>query len=256
MNSARPLRRRASLELTFFFSSALSASSFSFYGSRTRSATHLLAVHAIFLPLREGLGSDGRQTGVGQLRALDFTHHARAYESLDVLQTHEVLVLGALLLAESGLRLALGAALVDVAFGKSVSVLATRDHALSRRRLGSVGALPEPAVALLLDGVQEVLADDLGLRLRALAFLLAQHLLQLVTVPVRVRFLGLCVTTICVNILLGGTTRVQSQVVAVLASRALVATTRLEEGAKNRLGILTEGELQFTERSDDEPSER
>ena len=33
MNNARPLSRRASFELTFFFSFAFSASSFSFYAS-------------------------------------------------------------------------------------------------------------------------------------------------------------------------------------------------------------------------------
>ena len=57
MNSARPLSRRASFELTFFFSSAFSASSFSFYASApnhtptflrfSRSSFHLAKVSGV-----------------------------------------------------------------------------------------------------------------------------------------------------------------------------------------------------------------
>ena len=93
------------------------------------------------------------------------------------------------------------------------------------------------------------------MRLRTLTLLLEKHLLQFVTIPVRVRLLGFCITTICVNIFLCSTARVQRQIVAVLASRSLVATTRLEEGAENRLGVLTESELQVTEGRESEPSE-
>lgn len=183
-----------------------------------------------------------------QLRALRVSPAAQPHQRLDVLQPHEALVLRALLLAQRRLRLALRAALVHVALGQGVAVLAaTRDLARAPL-LGAVGALPEPAVALLLDSVQEVLADDLRLRLRALALLLAQHLLQLVAVPVGVGLLRLRVAAVRVDVLLRGAARVQRQVVAVLALRALVAAARLEEGAQDGLGVLSEGELRITPR--------
>ena len=210
---------------------------------------HLLAVQSIFLPLGERLGRHRCQARVRQLRALRVSPARRSYQRLDVLQSHKALVLRALLLAQRRFRLALCTALVYVPLGQGMAVLAaTRDCSLLPL-LWTVGTLPEPTVALLLDGVQKVLADDLRLRLWALSLLLAKHLLQLVAVPVGVGFLHLRVAAIRVDILLSGTACVERQIVAILALRSLIAASRLKEGAQNGLGVLSKGELQIRERT-------
>ena len=86
-----------------------------------------------------------------------------------------------------------------------MTIFAAGDKRDDENLLGTVGALPEPAVALLLDGIQKVSADDLGGCLRTLAFLLTENLLQLVTIPIGIGFLRLF-AVVCVNILLSSTT--------------------------------------------------
>lgn len=124
-----------------------------------------------------------------------------------------------------------------------MTVLAAERQRGKEDSLGTVRTLPEPAVALLLDGVQEVLADDLCGGLGTLALLLAKDFFQLVAVPVGVGLLRLRVALVGVDVLLCRFTSVQSQIMAVFATVALVAATRLEEGADHRFGIFAEGQL-------------
>ena len=201
--------------------------------------THLLLLQSLLLPRRERLGRDGGQIGVRQLLSLWVTRTSDRYELLDVLQPHHVLVQRTVLLSQRRFRLSLRATLVHITLGQRVAILAATHQHSCRHSLGTVGTLPEPAVALLLDRVQEVLAHDLRRRLRSLALLLTKHLFQLVTVPVGVRLLLFLVSRIRMDVLLRRLTSVQRKVVAVFATIALVATSRLEERTNHGLRVLT-----------------
>ena len=124
-----------------------------------------------------------------------------------------------------------------------MAVLAADRQRGEEDSLGTVRTLSEPAVALLLDGIQEVLADDLCSGLGTLAFLLAKDFLQLVAVPVGVGLLRLRIALVRVDVLLGRFTSVQSQIMTVFATVALIAASRLEEGTDHRLRVLTESQL-------------
>ena len=124
-----------------------------------------------------------------------------------------------------------------------MAVLAAEGQRGGENSLGTIRTLPEPAVALLLDGVQEVLADDLCGGLGTLALLLAKDLLQLVAVPIGVGLLRLRIALVRVDVLLGRFTSIQSQIMTIFATVALVAASRFEEGADHRFRVLAESQL-------------
>lgn len=109
----------------------------------------------------------------------------------------------------------------------------------------AVRALPEPTVLLILNGIDEVLADLLGGGPRV-TMLAENNLAQLLLVPVihsiillrLLLLLLLDLSRVGVQILLGSLA-LQAQVVAELASLTLLTMTLLEEHADNGLRIDT-----------------
>ena len=109
--------------------------------------------------------------------------------------------------------------------------------------LVTIRTLPEPSVAFLLNGIQEILAYNLCGGLRTLSLLLLQHRLQLLKIPISVGFLSLLITVIRMNILLGRFACVEVQIVTIFATSTLIAAACLEEGAKYRFGIFSKSKL-------------
>ena len=145
------------------------------------------------------------------------------------------------------------------------------EHKEERCILIAVRTLPEPAVDLLFDGIQEVFADNLGLVVVLVASSICVdalqnesqtrqkiYLFQFFLCPVGVGLLLLLITNICVNILLDvASTAVQlGEIVTEFAlgtlfgwrlresQQYLRAITSLEEGTKDGLGIFTKSELE------------
>lgn len=119
-------------------------------------------------------------------------------------------------------------------------------HAL----ITSIRASPEPAILLVLDCLDKVLADLVGSRPRVTV--LAHHdTAQLLLVPlihgIGLLLILLVLTRIGVKILLGRLA-LDIHVVAELALLALLTTTLLVEDTKNGLGIHTEGHLLHLDR--------
>lgn len=117
-------------------------------------------------------------------------------------------------------------------------------HAL----ITSIGAGPEPAILLVLDGLNEVLANLLGSRARV-PMLAENNIAQLLLIPVvygirllRLLLSSLGITRIGVEILLGSLP-LGIQVVTELALPALLAVALLEVDADDRLGVHTEWNL-------------
>lgn len=111
-----------------------------------------------------------------------------------------------------------------------------------------IGAGPEPAILLVLDGLDEVLANFFGSR-TWIAVLAENNLAQLLLVPVvdGIGLLGLLlrslnVTGIGVKILLGSFP-LDVHIVTELALLALLAMTLFKVDTENSLGIHAEGDL-------------
>lgn len=117
-------------------------------------------------------------------------------------------------------------------------------HAL----ITSIGAGPEPAILLVLDGLNKVLANLLGCR-TGISVLAENNLAQLLLVPVvdgirllRLLLRSLNIPGIGVEVLLGGFP-LDVRIVTELALPALLAMALLIVDAENRLGIHAKGNL-------------
>lgn len=166
MNKARPLRRRASLELTFFFSLAFSISSFSFYELVLFVSLYLLTLHPFLFPLSKSLGSNRSQIGMRQLWSLLFISPSQWYQIFNVLQSHHVLILSSICFTHCRFCLTFSTTLVHISLRKSMTIFATSDERGHFLVLRTIRTLPEPAITLLLNSIQEVFADNFGCRLR------------------------------------------------------------------------------------------
>ena len=124
-----------------------------------------------------------------------------------------------------------------------MTIFATGRYSIESNILRTIGTLPEPTIAFLFNGIQEVFADNLGGGLRTLTFLLTKDFFQLVTIPISIGLLSLLVTVIRMNILLGRFTCVEVQIVTIFATSTLIATASFEEGAQYGFGIFSESKL-------------
>lgn len=112
----------------------------------------------------------------------------------------------------------------------------------------SIGTDPEPTVLLVLDRLNEELADLIGRRLRV-SVLAEDDIAQLLFIPVVHRILllilllrGLHVSRIGVQVLLSSLA-LHIRIVAELALLSLLTIALLEEDTQDGLGIHTEGNL-------------